>query len=48
MNSEAGSDVVGSVSGLEISGLVANNSLVVEASSTSSEIVISLCELSDV
>ena len=38
MNSKAGSDVAGSILGLEISGSVADNSLVVEASSTSSEI----------
>ena len=38
MKSEVGSDVAGSVSRSEILGPVADNSLVVEASSTSSEI----------
>ena len=38
MNSEAYLDIAGSVSGSKISGSVADNSLVVETSSTSSEI----------
>ena len=46
MNSEADSNIIGSVSSSEISGSVADNSLVVEESSTSSEIVSFLWELS--
>ena len=39
MNSEVGSNVASSFYGSEISGSVVDNSLVVEASSTSSKIV---------
>ena len=42
MNLRVGSNVAGSVSGSEISGSIADNSLVVEASSTSLEIDIFL------
>ena len=47
-NSKVGSDVACSVSGSEISGSVADNSLVMEACSTSSEISVFFLELSDV